>query len=134
MSKQQPATVINPPINPQRGDIWRVQLAPVIGSEQGKTRPVVVLSQPPIGRPSVRLGVILTASHPAHQSMAWCAALHADTANGLTRDSTADTAQTRALDVRRFETKIGQVSPDKMDEIKAALIRTIGGAPRPSLP
>jgi mRNA interferase MazF len=118
-----------PIINPKRGEIWRVQLDPVRGSEQGKTRPVVVLSQPPIGRPTMRLCASITGSKPEHQAMVWCAILQPDAGNGLSKDSTADTAQTRALDVARFEAKLGKVSASKMDEIKAALIRAIGGAP-----
>lgn len=127
MSQQLPT--LKAPLNPRRGEIWRVQLDPVIGSEQGKTRPVVVLSQPPVGRPSVRLCVILTWSQPAHLNMSWCAAIPPDAANGLTKDSTADTAQTCVLDLARFQSKVGQVSAPKIDAIKRALIAAIGGAP-----
>lgn len=127
MSQQLPN--LKAPLNPRRGEIWRVQLDPVIGSEQGKTRPVVVLSQPPVGRPSVRLCVILTGSQAAHLNMSWCAAIPPDGANGLTKDSTADTAQTRVLDLARFQSKVGQVSAPKIDAIKRALIAAIGGAP-----
>lgn len=116
-------------INPRRGEIWRVRLNPVIGSEQGKTRSVVVLTQPPIGRISMRLGVIVTGSQAAHQDMVWCVALQGNAATGLSKPSTADTAQTRALDLARFETKLGEISRDKMDEIRASLIRSIGGVP-----
>lgn len=117
-------------INPKRGEIWRVQLDPIRGSEQGKTRPVIVLSQPPIGRPTVRLCAIVTNHKPEHQMMVWCATLQPDESNGLTKDSTVDTAQTRTLDLERFETKLGQISKSKLDEVKAALIAAIGGAPQ----
>ena len=115
--------------NPQSGEIWRVRLDPIVGSEQGKTRPVVVLSQPPIGRPSIRLCAVVTQGQPAHQGMVWCVALLPNAASGLIKESTADTAQTRALDLARFETQIGALDADKMDEIRAALIRAIGGVP-----
>ena len=113
--------------NPKRGEIWWVQLDPVRGAEQGKTRPVVVLSQPPIGRPTIRLCAIVTNHKPEHQTMIWCATLKPDATNGLTKDSTADTAQTRALDLDRFEAKLGQVSQPKLNAIKKALIASIGG-------
>ena len=118
-----------PTKNPRRGEIWRVQLDPVRGAEQGKTRPVLVLSQPPIGRPTVRLCAIVTNHKPEHQLMVWCVTLQPDANNGLTKDSTADTAQTRALDIDRFEAKLGHVSKSKLDEVKSALIAAIGGAP-----
>lgn len=120
-----------PAVNPQRGEIWRVRLESVVGSEQGKTRPVVVLSQPPIGRPSVRLCAIVIGNQPAHSAMSWCILLPPDPANGLTKNSTADAAQTRALDLARFEGKIGEINAPKIDAIKRALLAAVGGAPPP---
>lgn len=116
-------------INPHGGEIWRVQLDPVIGSEQGKTRAVLVMSQPPTGRPSVRLCVILTVTKPAHQTMVWCSLLQPDAANGLSKATTTNAAQARALDLARFESKLGTIGADKVDAVKRALIAVIGGAP-----
>lgn len=61
--------------------------------------------------------------------MIWCTALQPDNGNGLTKASTVDTAQTRALDLSRFESKLGVLGPDKVDAVKVALIAAIGGAP-----
>lgn len=37
------------PIDPKRGEIWRVELNPTRGAEMQKTRPVIVLSPAGVG-------------------------------------------------------------------------------------
>lgn len=113
-------------LSPKRGEIWRAQLDPTLGSEQGKTRPVVVLSEPPVGRPTMRLCAPLVHWKSEHPGMAWCVELSPDAANGLTKKSSADASQTRALDVMRFGTKTGQVSARKLEAITTALVVSIG--------
>ena len=108
-------------VSPKRGEVWRVQLDPTRGSEQGKTRPVVVLCEPPIGRASVRLCAPIMRAIPVHGTLFWCIALAPDQTNGLTKPSSADAAQTRALDVERFEQKMGEVGADEADLIADAL-------------
>jgi mRNA interferase MazF len=120
-----------PVINPRRGEVWRVQLEPARGSEQGKARPMVVLSEPPIGRPTIRLCAPIVHAKPEHLFMAWCIELYPDADNGLTKDSTADAAQTRALDLVRFETRLGKVSEQKLEAITTALILCVGRQPAP---
>jgi mRNA interferase MazF len=103
------------PLSPKRGEVWRVQLDPTRGSEQGKTRPVVVLSEPPIGRVNVRLCAPIMNALPIHGGLFWCVSLTPDATNGLTKSSTADAAQTRALDVVRFEAHLGALEVDEVD-------------------
>ena len=110
---------------PKRGEIWRVQLEPVRGSEQGKTRPVVVLSEPPVGRATMRLCAPVMHAKPEHGRYFWCVALVPNAANGLDKASTADAAQTRALDVVRFFDRIGIVTTDELELIADALARCV---------
>lgn len=117
------------PINPKRGEVWRANLDPARGSEQGKTRPVVVLSEPPTGRSTIRLCAPLMNAKREHGALFWCIAFTPDTANGLTKDSTADAAQTRALDITRFEARLGFVATDELDLITEALTRCIKRPP-----
>lgn len=119
------------PPGPKRGEVWRVQLDPVRGAEQRKTRPVVVLTEPPTGRATVRLCVPVVHEIPPHRFMVWCAALAPTSANGLTKASTVDTAQARALDVVRFEAKLGDVDAAELETITTALILCIGRQPAP---
>jgi mRNA interferase MazF len=117
--------------NPRRGEVWRVQLDPVRGSEQGKTRPVAVLTEPPIGRASVRLCAPIMNALPVHGGLFWCVSLLPDASSGLTKNSTADAAQTRALDLVRFEARLGEVGADELDAITAALCLCVGRVPMP---
>lgn len=112
---------------PKRGEVWRVQLDPVRGSEQSKARPVVVLSEPPTGRATIRLCAPVTNALPEHGGFFWCVALVPDPASGLSKASTADAAQTRALDTARFEVKLGALEQDDVDLIADALARCVKG-------
>lgn len=120
-------------INPKRGEVWRANLDPARGSEQSKTRPVVVLSEPPTGRPTIRLCAPFMNAKREHGALFWCVAFTPDTTNGLSKDSTADAAQTRALDTVRFEARLGFVATDELDLITEALTRCIKRSPVPKL-
>ncbi len=111
--------------NPKRGEVWRADLEPVEGSEQGKTRPVIVLSEPPTGRASVRLCAPVMHAKPVHGGLYWCIAIAPSAANGLHKASSADAAQTRALDIVRFEEKMGEVTPEDVDLIADALSQCV---------
>lgn len=116
---------------PRRGEVWRAQLDPVRGSEQGKARPVVVLSEPPTGRATMRLCAPVTNALPEHGGFFWCVALAPDAANGLTKSSTADAAQTRALDTARFEARLGVLPQGDVDLIAEALARCVKRPAKP---
>jgi mRNA interferase MazF len=120
------------PINPKRGEVWRVEFEPVRGSEQAKTRPAVVLSEPPTGRATIRLCAPIVHDKPEHGVFFWCVALVPNAANGLTKTSTADAAQTRALDTVRFVEKLGTVAADELDLIAEALCQCVKSQPMPS--
>ncbi len=117
-------------MHPKRGEVWRADLDPARGSEQGKRRPVIVLSEPPTGRPTVRLCVPVMNAKPEHGALFWCVSLEPD-ANGLTKSSTADAAQARAIDFVRFEARLGKVTPDELELITSAVCLSIGRQPAP---
>lgn len=58
---------------------------------------------------------------PVHGVLFWCIAIAPDMANGLSKPSAADAAQTRALDVERFEQKMGEINADETDLIADTL-------------
>lgn len=109
------------PQSPQRGEVWRVELDPTLGSEQSKARPVVVLSHEGIGRVSMRLCAPITGRLPVHGRLFWCVPLAPHSENGLTKPSSIDTAQTRALDMVRFIEKIGVLNDVETDAAASAL-------------
>lgn len=116
---------------PKRGEVWRVRLEPVVGSEQDKTRPVVVLSAGNIGRPTVYVCVPITDFQNAHAVLNWCVPIAPDAANGLTKPSTADASQIRALDAERFEAKLGKLATIPVGAVAAAVAICVGYKPKP---
>ena len=112
--------------NPQRGEVWRVELDPVRGSEQAKTRPVVVLSMLGVGRPSMRVCTPIVHWQAAHLAMFWCVRLTPNTANNLTKDSSVDASQVRSLDVARFVDHLGVLDTDTISAIAAAVALCVG--------
>jgi mRNA interferase MazF len=103
----------------KRGQIYYADLSPVVGSEQGGYRPVLII-QNDIGNrysPTVIAAVITTrktkADLPTH---IW---LNAEC--GLPRESMVECEQVRTLDKRRLKEYKGQVSQEVMKEIDLGL-------------
>ena len=104
----------------KRGDIFYADLSPVIGSEQGGTRPVLVV-QNDIGNkfsPTVIIAAITSqinkAKMPTHIEI---------NANdfGLAKDSVILLEQIRTIDKRRLKEKIGKLSDELLLQVDEAL-------------
>ena len=109
----------------RRGEIYYADLSPVVGSEQGGVRPVLIL-QNDIGNkysPTVIVSAITSqlgkAKLPTHIE------LPADRYN-LPKNSVALLEQIRTLDKRRLQEKVTTLSPDKMKEVNKALLISLG--------
>lgn len=103
----------------KRGQIYYADLSPVVGSEQGGYRPVLII-QNDIGNrhaPTVIVAVITTrktkANLPTH---IW---LNAEC--GLPKESMVECEQVRTLDKKRLKECVGQVNTDVMKEIDKGL-------------
>ncbi len=109
----------------KRGDIYYADLSPVIGSEQGGIRPVLIV-QNDVGNkfsPTVIAAAItsqkLKASLPTHIELdAECC--------GLAKDSIVLLEQVRTLDKKRLREHIGTLSESDMMRIDAAIIVSMG--------
>ncbi len=104
----------------KRGDIFYADLSPVIGSEQGGLRPVLII-QNDVGNkysPTVIAAAITSktgkAKLPTHID------IYAE-ATGLIKDSVILLEQIRTLDKRRLKEKTGHLSPQKMNEVDNAI-------------
>ena len=109
----------------KRGEIYYADLSPVVGSEQGGVRPVLII-QNDVGNkysPTVIVSAITSqlgkAKLPTHIE------LPADRYN-LPKNSVALLEQIRTLDKRRLQEKITTLSPDKMREVNKALLISLG--------
>lgn len=109
----------------RRGEIYYADLSPVVGSEQGGVRPVLIL-QNDIGNkysPTVIVSAITSqlgkAKLPTHIE------LPAEKYN-LPKNSVALLEQIRTLDKRRLQEKITSLSAEKMREVNKALLISLG--------
>ena len=109
----------------KRGEIYYADLSPVIGSEQGGIRPVLVVQNDVGNRysPTVIAAAITSkldkARRPTH--IALDAREH-----GLSRDSVVLLEQIRTIDKRRLRDKIGELSALDMQRINRALLISLG--------
>ena len=104
----------------KRGDIFYADLSPVVGSEQGGIRPVLIV-QNDIGNkysPTVIVAAITSkinkAKMPTHIELE-------GQKHGLTKDSVILAEQVRTIDKKRLKEKIGQVDESVMGQVNNAL-------------
>jgi mRNA interferase MazF len=103
-------------------EIYRADLDPVIGSEQGKTRPVLIISESDINSLLNIVNVLpITSRKPGRNIYPNEAVLDAGSF-GLANESIVLCHQIRTLDKRRLSHKYGTVQDlDNQAEIIAAL-------------
>jgi mRNA interferase MazF len=106
-------------MSPRRGEVWWVNLDPSVGSEQAKTRPVVVLSADGLGRLPLRIVVPCTDWKAQYEGYPWFIRLLAQASNGLQKDSGA--FQVRSLSLQRFARRAGRLNDELLGEIAAAI-------------
>lgn len=110
---------------PQRGEIWRVNFDPTVGTEIRKTRPAVVVSSDAVGRLPIKLVAPITDWKKSFTSNIWHVRIDPEPINGLTKVSAVDTLQLRGMDRQRFIQKLGEISPTTMEEIVLAVAAVI---------
>lgn len=106
-----------------RGDIIDINLDPVKGSEQGKTRPCVVVTNDVYNKilPVVQV-VPVTAWSEKKSQIKTNVELLPNKKNGLIKKSIADCLQTRPVDVeKRLIKKRGKLDKEYLQKIDSAL-------------
>lgn len=108
-----------------RGDIFYADLSPVVGSEQGGVRPVLIVQNDVGNRfsPTVIAAAITSrqdkARLPTH--------IHVPCEDsGLARDSVVLLEQIRTLDKRRLREHMGRLDEASMNRVDAALQVSFG--------
>ncbi|MDJ0755699.1 MAG: type II toxin-antitoxin system PemK/MazF family toxin [Ardenticatenaceae bacterium] len=107
----------------RRGMIINVNLNPTKGSETGKIRPCIVVTNNTYNErvPIVQV-VPISGWSPKKERIRTNVVLNPDSRNGLTKKSVADCLQTRPIDHRyRLLNFRGSVSPFMMKQIDEAL-------------
>ena len=109
----------------KRGEIYYADLSPVVGSEQGGVRPVLIVQNDVGNRfsPTVIAAAITSRTGktrlPTHIDLA--ARVY-----GLQRDSVVRLEQVRTLDKERLLEKMGRVDEERMAEVDNALRVSFG--------
>lgn len=112
-------------MNIRRGDIYYADLSPVVGSEQGGVRPVLIV-QNDVGNkfsPTVIAAAITSQTDKTHLPT------HITLTReqcGLHRDSIVLLEQIRTLDKRRLKECMGRLDAGIMDEIDRAISISFG--------
>lgn len=109
-----------------KGEVWSVNLDPVVGAEITKTRPCVIVNRDSIGRLPLKIIVPLTHWRGEFERAAWLISVDPTSTNGLTRKSAADTFQVRAIAEIRLVEKVGEMSETAMEEINRGLLLSLG--------
>ena len=109
----------------KRGDVFYADLSPVVGSEQGGIRPVLVI-QNDVGNkysPTVIIAAITSqinkAKLPTHIEIS-------GEDYGLNKDSVILTEQVRTVDKKRLKEKIGHLDDELMEKVNEALEISFG--------
>lgn len=109
----------------KRGDIFYADLSPVIGSEQGGVRPVLVVQNDIGNRYSPTVIIVAITSQINKAKLPTHVEIKASD-YGLPKDSVLLLEQIRTIDKRRLEEKIGHVTDDIMDKVNEALLVSLG--------
>ena len=108
----------------KRGEVYFADLSPVVGSEQGGVRPILVI-QNDIGNkysPTIIAAAITSQMSktklPTH--------IELDRVEGLPKDSVVLLEQIRTIDKRRLRERIGELPLDLMRKVNDALMISLG--------
>ncbi len=116
----------------KRGDIFYADLSPVVGSEQGGLRPVLII-QNDIGNrysPTVIAAAITSkldkAKLPTHIGVGAAVTSGIGQETGLSRDSVILLEQVRTIDKKRLKEKMGHLDEDVMSRVNRAIAVSFG--------
>ncbi len=105
------------------GDIWVANLEPVEGHEQGRTRPVLVVSKDSFNQ--LPLGLVwtvpLTTTRKNFPDWVGIAAPE----GGLDRDSHIICSQLRCISTKRLQVRLGAVNQQTLDRVETIIKRIL---------
>ena len=111
-------------MNVKRGELYYADLSPVVVSEQGGVRPVLVVQNDTGNKysPTVIAAAVTSrinkAKLPTH--------IELPQAYGLQKDSVILLEQIRTIDKKRLMSRIGQLPPATMSRVNKAILISLG--------
>ena len=112
-------------ITVRRGDIYYADLSPVVGSEQGGLRPVLIIQNDVGNKYSPTVLAAAITSRMSKTRLPTHIDIYADKA-GLAKDSVILLEQIRTLDKRRLKEKMGHLDDDAMQRVDNAIAISFG--------
>ena len=109
----------------KRGDIFYADLSPVIGSEQGGVRPVLIVQNDVGNRHSPTVIAAAITSRQDKNRLPTHIEVQADKC-GLARDSIVLLEQIRTIDKKRLGDKMGELDLNSMNKVNTALSISFG--------
>ena len=110
--------------HPKRGEVYIVSLDPTAGSEIGKQRPALVISNNINNRNADTVTVVPITSNTA--KVYPFEVFLPKGAAGLQEDSKVKCEQIRTIDKSRLKRKIGEISEDILKEVEKAILIHLG--------
>ncbi len=109
----------------RRGDIYYADLSPVVGSEQGGMRPVLIIQNDVGNRYSPTVIAAAITSRMGKTRLPTHIDVYADKV-GLSKDSVILLEQVRTLDKKRLGEKMGHLDDDMMTAVNNAIAVSFG--------
>ena len=109
----------------RRGEIYYADLSPVVGSEQGGMRPVLIVQNDVGNRYSPTVIAAAITSRMGKTKLPTHIDIYADRV-GLSKDSVILLEQIRTLDKRRLREKMGHLDEAVMEEVNNAIAVSFG--------
>ena len=110
----------------KRGDIYYADLSPVVGSEQGGIRPVLIIQNDTGNRYSPTVIAAAITSQTGKARLPTHIDLPVDQSCGLSRNSIILLEQVRTLDKKRLRERMGRVDSAVMEKVDAAIAVSFG--------
>jgi mRNA interferase MazF len=102
---------------PIRGEVWRIRFDPSEGDEIKKVRMAVVVSENAVGRLRLKIVVPITEWKPRYASFLWFVHL---------LPTPTDAFQVKSVSETRFLNRLGEVTPNQLDDIANAIAICVG--------
>ena len=109
----------------KRGEIYYADLSPVVGSEQGGMRPVLIVQNDVGNRHSPTVIAAAITSQKDKSKLPTHISINADRC-GLAKDSIVLLEQVRTLDKQRLKERMGELDEGAMTKVDNALSVTFG--------
>ncbi|GHT24971.1 hypothetical protein FACS189419_09940 [Planctomycetales bacterium] len=110
----------------KQGEIWKVNLDPVVGAEIRKTRPALIVSVDELGKLPLKVIVPVTDWKDRYGDYAWMIKIKPNSVNGLTKDSAIDCFQIRSVSVERLVGYVGKVDEKILSDVQDAVGIVVG--------